>query len=45
MLHGHTEDQRWLLKPGMAVWIAPQTLHAGMAHSQVDLIVLYLGFD
>ncbi|MBN2985296.1 AraC family transcriptional regulator [Pseudomonas lactucae] len=43
MLYGHTQDQRWLLKPGMAVWIPPQTLHAGVAYSQVDLTVLYLG--
>ncbi|MEO8491970.1 MULTISPECIES: AraC family transcriptional regulator [unclassified Pseudomonas] len=45
MLHGHTVDQRWLLKPGMAVWIPPQTLHAGAADTQVDLTVLYLGAE
>jgi len=45
MLQGSTADQRWLLKAGMAVWIPPQTLHAGAADTQVDLTVLYLGAE
>ncbi|WP_347928958.1 AraC family transcriptional regulator [Pseudomonas helvetica] len=43
VLHGNAIEQRWLLKPGMAVWIPPQTLHSGEAYTQVDLTVLYLG--
>jgi len=42
VLHGNAIEQRWLLKPGMAVWIPPQTLHSGEAYNPVDLTVLYL---
>lgn len=42
VLHGHTPEQHWLMKPGMAVWIPPDTVHWGKAHSRVDLTVLYI---
>jgi transcriptional regulator GlxA family with amidase domain len=42
VLYGHTCDARWLLKRNMAVWIPPETVHWGVAHERVDLLVLYL---
>ncbi|AUX92507.1 AraC family transcriptional regulator [Mixta gaviniae] len=42
VLHGHTPEQHWLMKPGMAVWIPPDTVHWGEAYSRVDLTVLYI---
>lgn len=42
VLHGHTPEQHWLMKPGMAVWIPPYTVHWGAAYSRVDLTVLYI---
>lgn len=42
VLYGHTPDQHWLMKPGMAVWIPPNTLHWGQAYNRVDLTVLYI---
>lgn len=42
VLHGHTTDQHWLMKPGMAVWIPPDTMHWGQAYNRVDLTVLYI---
>ena len=42
VLHGHTPEQHWLMKPGMAVWIPPDTVHWGKAYSRVDLTVLYI---
>jgi len=42
VLYGHTSEQHWLMKPGMAVWIPPDTLHWGQAYNRVDLTVLYI---
>ncbi len=42
VLHGHTEEQHWLMKSGMAVWIPPNTLHWGAAYNRVDLTVIYI---
>ncbi|HBE9082877.1 AraC family transcriptional regulator [Serratia fonticola] len=42
VLYGHTPEQHWLLKPGMAVWIPPNTIHWGRAYNRVDLTVFYI---
>ncbi|CAB3746830.1 helix-turn-helix domain-containing protein [Paraburkholderia humisilvae] len=42
VLYGHTQDQRWLLKRNMAVWIPPDVVHWGSAFDRVELLVLYL---
>ncbi|WP_241613257.1 AraC family transcriptional regulator [Rosenbergiella epipactidis] len=42
VLHGNTPEKHWLMKPGMAVWIPPNTVHWGEAYSRVDLTVLYI---
>ncbi len=42
VLHGHTQEQHWLMKSGMAVWIPPNTLHSGEAYNRVDLTVMYI---
>lgn len=42
VLYGHTPDQQWLLKQGMAVWIPPDKIHWGRAYNRVDLTVFYI---
>ncbi|MDO4907942.1 AraC family transcriptional regulator [Neisseria sp.] len=45
ILYGYTAKKRWLMKPGMAVWIPPNKEHWGSAYSHVDLTVIYIPLE
>lgn len=44
LLYGYTLEHCWLIKSGLAVWVPPNTVHWGQAHthSRVELSALYI---